>query len=1362
MRKKINLVISILLYYIAASAQENPIHYLGIEHGLSNNNVTKIYQDQTGFMWFGTYDGLNMYDGYTFKSYKNNLGAKESLPDNRITDIVEDHEGLLWVATKNGAAYLSKNQLFFRELQWLNNGEYTPINSGITKFMNWKDKRLFAGTEHTGLLQIKKVKDGRPIGETIPLLSQEKKITRYTVRDVAVDQNHSIWAFVHEHGLCYYDERENILIIKSSDILSGTHMVISRDNDIWVSAENGLHRYDQKKGIYLHYSVEKGLPQNLLITGIYLDKTNKIWITTDGGGIYIVDIDNDTVSVPSKNIMDNIQSQAVYTVYQDNLSRTWIGTLRGGVNIVDTLWGGFKHVQVSPGKNTNSQQNFVLSFSQDKQGGIWIGTDGGGLLHWDRKQNTFKMYEHRKTNLSNNFVTATLQNPDGDVWVGTHGGGINRLDVATGNFKQYKCISPSTGHELRNIWKLFKDSKERIWASTLNRGDVFIYSPAKDSFEVVEGKIYDALTIYEENSSIFWFGSWSTLTRFDLESGEKQEIDIGHTVREIHKGDGNTLWIATEGGGLLKFDKNTYKYQRFTEQDGLSSNTILTILEDSQRNLWLSTYKGLSKFAVHDEKFHNYHKSDGLQSNQFSYNAALKLPSGEMLFGGIRGFNVFHPDSLEQYTLNPPIVLTSFKVNNKHYDLYSDAIGSLTDLNAISMGYEDATLSFSFAALEYSFPDKIKYAYFLEGWDNDWNYVDNQRTALYSGLREGQYTLRIKSTNANGVWNTEEKVVRIEVLPPWWRSGWAYMAYIASGLLLLFIYIRYDRHETKLHYELELVKMKSNQEKELIDKKLAFFTHIAHEFRNPLTLITNPLKEMLIIADGNINKSELTPIYNNSKRLLTLINKLLLFRKTESGFDNLRLVRLDLVKLTNEVYQCFKQHASSKKITYHLDSDMEICEILADQEKLEICLFNLISNAIKYTAERGNVSIKIETVDDRVLVHVKDTGCGISEQGGDRIFQMFQRDYSSQTKQKDGFGIGLFLVKKFAEAHKGSISYQPNKPQGTCFTLALQTNEDCFQEFFVFEDVAEHSVYMEEVLDDLDNKIMYDEVNTHEDIDKEAIQNVTDVTTTKKTMLVVDDNADIRHYLENLFKKEYNIALASSGENALLYIEKQEPDIILSDVVMESVSGIDLCQKIKSNPLLSRIPFILLTASASQEVKLKGIEVGADDYVTKPFNKDILVARVNNLIRSRNRLQDYFYKEITLQKNDYKISSEYKEFLEKTIDTVEQNLDDPDFNVKMLAEEIGMSHSYVYKRIKSISGKSANEFIRFVRLRHTAKQLIDTEYTINEVAFSAGFNDIKYFRAQFSKLFGMNPSEYRKKHQSLKQKHRLNIPKKSV
>ncbi|GHE30225.1 hybrid sensor histidine kinase/response regulator transcription factor [Sphingobacterium griseoflavum] len=1351
------LALYMLLCYLSALntlfAQQS-IAYLGIDQGLSNDYVTDIYQDHKGFMWFGTSNGLNRYDGYAYKVYKNIPLDKTSLPDNRITDVLEDSQGHLFVATKVGAAVLHADQeTFSRFLYRSGSGKLDSIAFSIHQLETDCNKRLFAGSGDAGLLAIEKTKEGY-IATSVPLLlAGQGSNSAYNVSGMGKTPDGTLWLLVHNVGVCYYDPNLNRVIVHTAGNYNASTVACSQDGDIWFSTNWGITRYRPATKQFTYYTAANGLSSKRIVH-LHYGKDHKIWACSDGDGIQKIDIATGAIANANDFDVEQLTSKSVFTVYEDAQQRQWIGTWRGGINLIDPNKGKFELIRKPATGQQIRAENFVLALEESSDSNLWIGTDGAGLLKWDKRQKQYMDYAiGDKTALQQAFVTDLQQGPGQQLWIATYDRGIFRLDEKTGTLRSYDCIYPHTTYFNKAIWRIFEDSSKRLWVATLNGGQVYVLDRQHDKFQPLELPIYDVLSFFEDDTDRLWMGSWSDLTRLDVRTRQYTKFPIGTPVRFMLQADKHHLWLGTEGGGLLHFNIQSGQFKRYTEKDGLPSNSLLNALKDQQGNLWISTYNGLCKFDPQRLHFQNFYKSDGLQSNQFNYNAALLLKSGEMAFGGIRGLNIFQPKSTQIPVKFPPLMLTQFQIDNtpySAYDAYADS--SLASLSSMVIPYDKAVLSFSFAALEYSFPEKIKYAYFLEGWDKDWNYVEKQRAAHYSHLKEGNYTLRIKSTDANGVWNSKEHIMSIRILPPWWRSNGAYALYVLLLVGAFYLYSRYIKNKQSLLYQLRSSEFERDKEHELHEKKITFFTHIAHEFRTPLTLIVNPIKEMLYPEKEEAvdTSAELQHVYTHAKRLLSLVDKLLLFRKADSDFDELRFVKLDIVALTREVFYCFQQLAHARQIDYQFQGSVATHLLYADREKLEICLFNLLQNALKFTENSGKVQVYVQADAQQVSIHVRDSGNGVSAPLSDQIFQPFHRDYARKGRSKEGFGIGLFLVRKFALAHEGQVDFQQNDMGGQTFTLTLPCQPAQLKDKLIFEDLSEQSLFIQELLEEEPQPPA--KTGIYQD---EKSAKIVEMASERPVMLLVDDNVDIRQYICKIFEQEFDILQADSGEKALEILQKTEPDIVISDVVMKDVSGIDLCEKIKTNIHLSQVPVILLTASFSADVKLKGIEGGADDYITKPFDKDILQARVHNLIQNRQRLHQYFHSEITLQANDYKIPAEYKEFLQQAIQAVELNLLDSDFTVGSLAESLGMSHSNLYRRIKSISGKSANEFIRYIRLRKVAQLLVDTKANINEAAFKAGFNDIKHFRQQFSKLFGCTPSAYRKRYAHLKNKYRV-------
>jgi signal transduction histidine kinase/ligand-binding sensor domain-containing protein/CheY-like chemotaxis protein/AraC-like DNA-binding protein len=1372
-----------------------PVTYLGIEQGLSNNAVRCIYQDHKGFMWFGTYDGLNRYDGYGFKVFRNKFSDSASLSNNWVYAISEDIHNNLWVGTRQGISVYNTLSGKFSPVYYLSllNHVKQKVTVDVNTIQSDNQGNMLIGTEQLGLLFCSKADN---VAVQVPFKEGGKVNVRYMVQSIKTGRDNRIWLFIKDKGLCIFDQHSMVVQLVNPSIQSAN--CLETDGlSLWVGTNNGLYRYSVVSNSYnLTFNEVAGRLTSDVVVNLCLDKTKHLWVATNGGGINLLDTQTGKLDylLPG-NDKFSLTSESVYAIYEDKDSRKWIGTLRGGINIIDPEKGRFQTIAHDPVNPNSLINNFAFSFYEGAGNNLWIGTDGGGLSIWNRTDNRFTNYKHiaaDPSSLSNNFITGIRSDYQGTIWISTFGGGVNRYNPSGKSFTHYPCINPADHAENKIIWSLYEDKKKNFWANSLQTG-FYLLNRTQSRFDLFDGRLKDVLCIAEDRDGELWGGNFSQLIQIDTKNKKHQYFNVGKPVRCIYEDQAGNFWVGTEGG-LLLFDRKQHKIvKRYTTEEGLCNNAVLTILDDKKGNLWMSTFNGIAKFTKVTQIFHNYYQSDGLQSNQFNYNAATVLRSGEFVFGGIKGFNIFYPDNIHPVNNMPPLLFTGLRINNLPIEIDVSYVKEQNEnqIEELEIPYNKAVVSFDFTALEYSSPNKIAYAYYLEGWDRGWNYTGNIRTATYTHLNEGNYVFRVKCTNTEGAWISKEITLKIRILPPWYRSWWAYLFYAGLIGAVIYFYSLYKARQKKLEFDVkiarlnieeerkiskltlenereiarltlekerEIAQLHVEKEREINEKKLSFFTNISHEFRSPLTLIINPVKDMLQKnrASGREGGNELTVVYRNARRLLSLVDQLLLFRKADSGADSLQPAKLNFYEVCKEVYLCFVQQAQSRKITYLFACDNEALEIYADREKVEIILYNLISNALKYTPAGGEVSFVIRETEKEVTITVADSGCGITGEVGDKLFEKFYKAERKGAASKPGFGIGLFLVKQYTEAHKGQISYTSEIDKGTTFTLLLPKGKDHFDQDTIAEDAMTDVEQEPVLLDELTEDAASGEDNP---AGTENNKNRLDaLVSEKQTILVVDDEKEIRQYLAQVFCDQYTIYEAENGEAGRLLAQKYLPDIIISDIKMPGMDGIELCKNVKNDPALSHIPVILLTSSSSPESKLEGIEGGADDYITKPFDKGILMARVINLLKTRNSLQKYFYNEITLNnKSDSKISEEYKEFLDKCIAVVEAHLEDDDFTVKTLSSEIGMSHSNLYRKVKAISGQSLNTFIRFIRLRKAAELMINTPDNVNEIAFRVGINHAKYFREQFHKLFGMNPSDYIKKYRKpFSSKYNLN------
>ncbi len=1317
-------------------AQDNPVKFLDISDGLSNNSVMTIFQDSDGYLWFGTYDGLNRYDGYNFKVFRNRINDKKSLSFNAIYNIEGDSRKNIWVGGANGISIYNKVTTTFQPAEYLSSNKKKILNGIIHQMRSVSENLFLVASQSLGLVSFE---NGSFVGKQIPLIVLGNKISINNYDAIAIQEdkkNKHSWVYVRNVGICSYSYSSKNLKAVFSLSKEVKAMKLASDGNLWLGTDEGLFLFNTKTGIIS----DNYFPNKCSVTDLLVDKKKELWITTDGCGIYKV-IGTTKKAIPFNNVNDNqlAKSNSVWSLYEDKDGNIWFGSLRGGISMLSNSPKYFKNIRYNA---KDPAENFILSFCEDEKKNLWVGTDGAGLKYWNRKNNSYINYGNK---LSSPFITGIVRDNNNEIWLSTWAGGVNKINPQNNSVTQYSCFNPFTKQIEKNIWFVYKDSKANIWASATNEGSLYFFDRAKNSFELFDKSVTNLQCLTETSDGKLWGGNYTNLFSIEKNTRKINKVSIGNPIRCIHEDKDKNLWLGTQEGGLLLFDRKKNTFKRLTTDDGLPSNTILRLLEDKEGNLWMSTYNGVCRFDKKRQTFRNFSVNDGLQSNQFSFNAGIELSTGEFLFGGINGFNIFFPEAIKGFNQKNNLLLSDFSVNNQSIEESKVEVTNddSTKMKEVSLDYDQTALSLEFVAIDYNNADKINYAYFLEGWDEQWNYVGQARKANYSRLPEGKYTFKVKTTNSKGGWNKEVSLISIEVLPPWYRTWWAYTLYLLGIAAALFVYLDYEKNKEALKYKVKIAELESKKEKEIAEKQSSMFTYISHEFRTPLSLIINPLKKAVQkerVENGS-SGSDLAIAHRNARRLLSLVDQLLLFRKAENDADSLRLSPINVNKLCNEVYQCFVIQAKDKNINYNFDIPENEIEIIGDYEKIEISLFNLMSNAFKYTPIGGEINLKLTETNSDVEMEISDSGEGIDKADIEVIFEKF-RQINSKVSISTGFGIGLFIVKYFVDKHKGKVSCSSEIGKGSIFKLTFLKGSSHFENAVITNDIQQRSQLFDELnIDDTEENTS---VNTP--ISETDFQTV--MLTEKRTILIIDDNDDIRNYLIKLFSENYMVYSAENGEEGLKLTKKHMPDLVISDITMEQMDGLELCRKIKESNDLSHIPVILLTASKNPETHLQGINDGADDYIMKPFDDDILVARVESLLKNRSNLRTYFLDSITLKENTQKVPVEYQFILKKCIDIVEANIHKKDFTIKTFAQEMGMSHRTLYTKIKIISGQTLNAFIRSLRIRRAAMLMLTEDMNIAQASAEVGFEDPKYFRQQFVKLFGMTPSDYIKKYKS--------------
>ena len=1307
--------------------------------GLPSKNTTATLRDRRGFVWVGTENGLCRFDGYSFKIFSNKLGDSTSISNNFINALVEDRNGKIWVATMDGLNLLDPLSERFTRFLHDDRNASSLSNNKVWSVLCDRTGKLWIGTDD-GFNEYVASKKGFAIYR--PNLSKRNSMMGKSVNSIIEDAKGDLWLGNWSAGLNHFQKAKRSFTNYAQYQKPGE----KNPNDVW---------------------------------SLCYAQDGKIWVGTYWNGLFIFDPKTgkfQKITIPDKD------NYSVFSIMKVNRDRMLIGGNNG------FYW--FDSNSMAWDRIDDIQNNSFGDAYKDRDGIIWINAKNG-LRKMDHHQNKFALHP---LSLGNREVKSMVV-LDSVIWLGTNNG-LFKISRPSGKVTVFTKGTHPGSLASNEIQKLYNDSKGILWVLTENGfdsyderanffthhfhhssiGNLFNEDVFRDILEVGNGSYILAtdagIKIYDTKTNEF--------KHYYNQPKNALSINNNHTYALAKAPDGK-IWVGTYGGGVNVFDPKTGQFQSIetvvNAKGTLSSNVINAIFTDSKKNMWVCSADGLNKYIFKEKRFLIYSKTNGFASNVFNGIAedengviwlttengisslnptdnkirnfddadgvavsSVIVSSGKMLYvAGNKGFFSFDPRALKYNRQAPPVFITDFQLFNK--SVLPSADGPLKEnlntASTITLGYDQSVFSIDFVALNYSYSWKNQYAYRLVGFDKKWNYVGTQRRATYTNLNPGKYTFQVKASNNDGVWNQEGKSIMIIIKAPWYLTWWALILYVIAFGAGTYLYISYRRKQQELKYEIKIAHIESENEKELNERKLSFFTNISHEFRTPLTLIINPVKELLYQDDKNMDTSGMNIVYRNAKRLLSLVDQLLLFRKADFKGDTLKAANINLVSLVKEVFLCFSHQARSKNINYDFISRSERADIYADREKLEIAIFNLLSNAFKFTPDDGSIIVEIKESQYTVEILIVDSGFGIREDLTEKIFDRFYQEDNRNRSLASGFGIGLYLVKNFVEMHGGAVTCRNNEQIGTTFTVSLLKGSSHINPDFIVPEQQESSSFLKEL--------------NQEDLITEPVE-VKDARLTemiaeeRKAILIVDDNPEIADYLAEVFGQQYRIYQASDGEAGLAIIREFLPDIVISDVMMQGMGGIELCSIVKEDESISHIPIVLLTASTSAEIKLKGVESGADDYISKPFDKDLLVARIGGILKSKSKLQKYFYGEITLNPNSSKISAEYKEFLKNCIRIVEGKIEDPNLNIKMLAEEMGMSRTNLFNRIKSISGHSSNSFIRFIRLRKAAEIFISTDKTIQETMYMVGINDIKYFREQFKKIFEMNPSEYIKKY----------------
>ncbi len=1334
MTKRSILFFVLLLYSPALFAQNNiAFKQLNLESGLSQSSVLSIGQDGKGFLWFGTRFGLNKYDSRTIKTYINEKDKPGSLSSSYfLASILTTKSGNIWVGSSRGVSIYNEQGDDFEWILHDPKNQASLSSDKVNCLFQDSKKRIWIGAS-----------DGLNLLDSEKDRSFKRFLTNPALKVWAIAEDHwgRIWVGTNSGLLCI-TINNNKATFKQYPDFNGkmnqavdnrvTTLVEDRENNLWIGTkQTGLSKLNllSEKFTTLSYSDKNqvGIVSNN-IRKIIIDAQGKLWIgTLHGINVYDPATQKLAILQNMPGDMASLSQNSVYDIFQDKQGIIWIGTYFGGVNMVYPNHTPFRIYSSKP-NNKGLSGRVISAITEDSQNNLWIGTEGEGVNYFDRQTNTYRHYLFSPNNpnsVGSNLIKAILKDKKGRIWVGTHLGGLNLFNPASESFTRYKSKKgDSTSISSDEITSLFEDSKGRFWVGT--NGGLNIFDPATGKFgrNQVNGNTDPIAFIYEDSRNSIWLATTNDLYQLTRNSRafipkkiNNQEVFAGSGASCILEDRKGNFWIGTIRNGIYKVDAKGNSYLHFSQTGGLPSNNIVGLLEDDQDNLWISTDNGLAKYNPKENSFRIYNVKDGLPSNEFNYHSSLKDSRGEFYFGTLSGLISFFPGQIKENKAAPKVIFTGLKLFNKPVEI--DSENKLLPQNisiAPSITFESRQNVFSidFAILNFIKPEKNRYAYKLEGFEKNWNYVETP-TATYTNLSPGNYVLLAKGCNNDGIWSTEVSRLLIEVRPPFYKTWWAYLFYLIVICAVVFIVLRY------LFIRALLAK-----EKETGQSRLNFFTNISHEIRTPLTLILGPLDKLLneTQSDYGLNK-QLLVVKNNTDRLMRLVTELLDFRKAEAGKMRLHVGPENMVSFCNEIYLAFKNMAESRNIDYIFKCQETEISIYFDKAQIEKVLFNLLSNAFKFTKDGGKIVLEIVNEPNKVNISVTDTGKGISATDQANIFTNF---YQADEPNNIGTGIGLAFSKSIVELHHGQIKVLSLEQAGggkkTCFGFYLLKGTAHFNA----AELLQHQATPE-------NETYYPQ--------QEAHLHATEVASKKgKKLLIADDNMEIRKFIIHLFQQDYQILEASSGLEAWQICSQKLPDLVISDVMMPGMDGFELCHKLKTDDRTSHIPVILLTARAAYIHQINGLETGADAYITKPFDVNLLRLNVRNLIASRTLLQKKYAQLLSLSPQIPEPIGLDQVFLKKLIHILEENIGDSDFSIPKLSAIIGISQAVLYKKIRAVTGVSVNEFIKAMRLKRAAQLLKQGELNIKEIAYAVGFSDRKYFSNEFKREFGKTPTEF--------------------
>ncbi|MEW4923953.1 two-component regulator propeller domain-containing protein [Algibacter sp. 2305UL17-15] len=1326
--------------------------------GVAYSQVTSIIEDTQGFIWFSTNNGLFSYNAINIKRYSYLQNDPTTISTNRINTLFKDALGKLWVTTENGlCSYNPKKDNFNRHAVRDQNDRFIGKNI-ISFFQDHNDTYWFL--DENGIATLNP-ENNSAFYKNTP--NKNKRITFATI-----NAEGTIWVFYEDGAIYYLPKDSNTFQFFKKGLKNAVRSVLFGDDIIWIGYHSeGLLALNMKDGAMYHHfnstikTDTTPFPSNR-IRSLVKDENNFIWAATDNG---VAIIGNNTIkSIITKQKYAELPHHSIWSLYKDSNKNIWIGTWLGGLAFHNTYNNSFQHFTQSTSK-TSLNSNIISCFSQvPNTPDILVGTDDGDLNLYHPETNIFNTIPVICEGDTIRKIKSITYDKHQTLWVGTYKNGVL---FRKKNQHTFTRLTPpfSVGFQVFDMLA----TNEGLWVSNYPLG-VYFYNFESETFTQYAHNPLDINSISNNNirhivqdkKQNIWFATENGLNL--LKKGSTQFIrtfhqkdnpnSISHNyMHHIYEDKKGILWLGTNGEGLDKFNPETGLAEHFTMKDGLNGNEIFSILQDENDNLWVTTENGLCKFNPDSNSTQSFVSNKGIQNNHFYPMAALKSTHADLYFGGSNGLIRFQPNAISTNPVAPTSTITKLFIHNEEIlpqsnnKILKDII---SNTESLKLNHKQNAISFQFTSNNYINPQKNTFKYRLAGFDNKWITSGYNGQATFTNVPPGNYVFEIVGANNYGIWNDTPTQISIEITPPFWLTWYAYLLYGLLFIASVYIFRKQVINRQKLKLAVKMSEIQRETEEELHQMKLRFFTNISHEFRTPLTLIQGPVNRLLKTnTENDFAGKQLSLIKNNTDRLLRLINQFLDFRRIDHGKLKLNPIHTDIVSFCKNVFNCFEAHAHHRNFKFNFISETPSLNMDFDTDKLDKVLVNLLSNAFKYSSDNGSISVKIQSntktekhpnwnhytigddiVEDFIEISITDSGYGMSSEDLPKIFERFfqiENNHNTIT----GTGIGLSLSTNYIALHGGQLIVSTLKDEGTVFYIYLPQHQAN-----TFTDASEKRLkpttfdFTSEPLTNTDTKTKTDVLVDNQ----EAL------------VLIAEDNPELLDFLEESLHNHFRIAKAKNGKEAHDLAMSLYPDLIISDIMMPEMDGIQLCEKIKNDIRTSHIPVILLTALDTVQDKITGLHSGADAYVPKPFNDDFLIVQINNLLNSRKMLRGLFASQPDAWEANSETLSLDKKLLNKAIQTIENNMTNTDFTVEDFAKHLNLSRTHLHRKLKSLTNQSATEFIRNIRLKHAIKLMKSGSYKINEIGYAVGFNSHNYFTKAFKKEYGKSPSEFIKEH----------------